>query len=65
MGWTGLATFDGQSLEPLDGRWVLVDMNLNRYLDHRESVDQAVCSSLGRGSAAANTKPVSRLLWPS
>jgi len=39
--WTGFATFDGQSLEPLDGRGVFVDMNLNRYLDHRESVDQA------------------------
>ena len=41
MGWTGFASFDGQSLEPLDGRGVFVDMNLNRYLDHRESVDQA------------------------
>ncbi len=41
MGWTGFAPFDGQSLEPLDGRGVFVDMNLNRYLDHRESVDQA------------------------
>jgi len=41
VGWTGFATFDGQSLEPLDGRGVFVDMNLNRYLDHRESVDQA------------------------
>ncbi len=40
-GWTGFATFDGQSLEPLDGRGSFVDMNLNRYLDHRESVDQA------------------------
>ena len=40
-GYTGFATFDGQSLEPLDGRGVFVDMNLNRYLDHRESVDQA------------------------
>jgi len=38
---TGFASFDGQSLEPLDGRGVFVDMNLNRYLDHRESVDQA------------------------
>jgi len=38
---TGFAPFDGQSLEPLDGRGVFVDMNLNRYLDHRESVDQA------------------------
>ncbi len=41
VGWTGFASFDGQSLEPLDGRGVFVDMNLNRYLDHRESVDQA------------------------
>jgi len=38
---SGFATFDGHSLEPLDGRGVFVDMNLNRYLDHRESVDQA------------------------
>jgi len=41
VAWTGFATFDGQSLEPQDGRGVFVDMNLNRYLDHRESVDQA------------------------
>jgi len=41
VAWTGFATFDGQSLEPLDGRGVFVDMNLNKYLDHRESVDQA------------------------
>jgi hypothetical protein len=41
VGWTGFASFDGQNLEPLDGRGVFVDMNLNRYLDHRESVDQA------------------------
>jgi len=39
--YTGFATFDGQSLEPLDGRGVFVDMNLNRYLDPQESVDQA------------------------
>ncbi len=38
---TGFAAFDDQSLEPPDGRGVFVDMNLNRYLDHRESVDQA------------------------
>ncbi len=38
---TGFAAFDSQSLEPLDGRGVFVDMNLNRYLDHREGVDQA------------------------
>ena len=29
VGWTGFAAFDGQSLEPLDGRGVFVDMNLN------------------------------------
>ncbi len=39
--WTGLALFDGQSLEPQDGRGVFLDMNLNRYLGYRESVDQA------------------------
>lgn len=39
--WTSFAAFDGQSLEPLDGRGVFVDMNLNRYLDQRENVDQA------------------------
>jgi len=38
---TGFAAFDDQRLEPQDGRGVFVDMNLNRYLDHRESVDQA------------------------
>ncbi len=40
-GWTGFAPFDGQSLEPQDGRGVFVDMNLNRYQDHRESVEEA------------------------
>jgi len=40
-GQTGFALFDGQNLEPLDGRGVFVDMNLNRYLDHRESVEEA------------------------
>jgi hypothetical protein len=39
--WTSFAAFDGQSLEPLDGRGVFVDMNLNRYLDQREDMDQA------------------------
>ncbi len=39
--WTSFAAFDGQSLEPQDGRGVFVDMNLNRYLDQRESVEQA------------------------
>ena len=38
---TGFAAFGGQCLEPLDGRGVFVDMSLNRYLDHRESVDPA------------------------
>jgi hypothetical protein len=38
---TSFAAFDGQSLEPQDGRGVFVDMNLNRYLDQRESVGQA------------------------
>jgi len=41
VAWTGFAPFDGQSLEPMEGRGVFVDMNLNRYLDHRESMDQA------------------------
>ena len=40
-GYTGFVSFDGQGLEPLDGRGVFVDMNLNRYLDQRESVDEA------------------------
>ena len=40
-GSTGFAAFDGHSLEPQDGRGVFVDINLNRYRDHRESVDQA------------------------
>jgi len=39
--WTSFAAFDGQSLEPQDGRGVFVDMNLNRYLDQRESMEQA------------------------
>ncbi len=41
VGRTGFALFNGRSLEPLDGRGVFVDMNLNRYLDHRESVQEA------------------------
>ncbi|MEE2840469.1 MAG: alpha/beta hydrolase domain-containing protein [Acidobacteriota bacterium] len=41
VSWTAFAPFDGRSLEPQDGREVFVDMNLNRYLDHRESVQQA------------------------
>ena len=39
--WTSFAALDGQSLEPQDGRGVFVDMNLNRYLDQRESMEQA------------------------
>ncbi len=39
--WTAFAPFDGRSLEPQDGRGVFLDMNLNRYLDHREGVQQA------------------------
>ena len=38
---TGFAPFDGQGLEPQDGRGVFVDMDLDRYLGYRESVDQA------------------------
>jgi hypothetical protein len=41
VNWTTFAPFDGRSLEPQDGRGVFVDMNLNRYLDHRESVQEA------------------------
>ncbi|MCH7570334.1 MAG: hypothetical protein IH919_07190, partial [Deltaproteobacteria bacterium] len=41
IGTTGFAAFDGKSLEPHDGRGIFVDMNLNRYLDYRESVEQA------------------------
>ena len=40
-GYTGFVFFDGQGLEPLDGQGAFVDMNLNRYLDQRESVDEA------------------------
>ena len=40
-GSTGFAAFDGTDVEPLDGQGSFVDMNLNRYLDQRESVDQA------------------------
>jgi hypothetical protein len=38
---TGFAPFDGEGLEPLDGRGVVVDMNLNRYRDQRETVTEA------------------------
>ncbi|MFB3108803.1 MAG: alpha/beta hydrolase domain-containing protein [Candidatus Binatia bacterium] len=41
IGTTGFAAFDGKSLEPYDGRGIFVDMNLNRYLDYRESLEQA------------------------
>jgi len=41
VSWTAFAPFDGRSLEPQDGRGVFVDMNLNRYLDHREDDQQA------------------------
>ncbi len=41
IGTTSFASFDGKSLEPHDGRGIYVDMNLNRYLDYRESVEQA------------------------
>lgn len=41
MGTTAFAAFDGKSLEPLDGRGVFVDMNLNQYPDNRETVTQA------------------------
>ena len=41
IGTTGFASFDGKSLEPHDGRGIYVDMNLNRYLDYRESIEQA------------------------
>ena len=41
IGTTGFASFDGKSLEPHDGRGIFVDMNLNRYLDYRESIEQA------------------------
>jgi hypothetical protein len=38
---TGFAVFDGENLEPLDGRGQLVDMNGNRTRDKRETVAQA------------------------
>jgi hypothetical protein len=41
VGTTGFVPFDGEGLEPLDGRGVFVDMNLNRYRDARETVEQA------------------------
>jgi len=41
VNWTGFAPFDGGGPEPLDGRGIFVDMNLNRYPDGRESLQQA------------------------
>jgi hypothetical protein len=41
VGTTGFATFAGESLEPLDGRGVFVDMNRNGYQDVRETVTGA------------------------
>ena len=41
VGTTGFAPFDGEGLEPLDGRGVFVDMNLSRYRDRRETVTEA------------------------
>ena len=40
-GYTGFVAFDGRGLEPQDGQGAFVDMKLNRYLDQRESVDEA------------------------
>ena len=41
VNWTAFAPFDSGLLEPQDGRGVFVDMNLNRYLDFRESIQMA------------------------
>ncbi len=38
---TTFAAFDGASLEPIDGRGLLVDMNENGVQDRRESVEEA------------------------
>jgi hypothetical protein len=40
-GTTAFAAFDGQKVEPLDGRGVLVDMNQNGRRDRRETVTEA------------------------
>jgi hypothetical protein len=40
-GLTSFAPFDGQSLEPLDGRLQFVDMNQNGRRDRRETVTEA------------------------
>ncbi len=41
VGVTSFQPFDGQGLEPLDGRGVFVDMDLNRYRDRRETLTEA------------------------
>ena len=41
VGSTGFAPFDGTSLEPVDGRLQLVDMNGNGRRDKRETVTEA------------------------
>ena len=41
VGQTGFAAYDGESLEPLDGRIQVVDMNGNGRRDKRETVTQA------------------------
>jgi hypothetical protein len=38
---TFFTPFDGQGLEPLDGRGLFVDMNLSRVRDFRETTEQA------------------------
>lgn len=38
---TGFARFDGEGLEPIDGRGVFVDMNRNWYRDRREPLSSA------------------------
>jgi hypothetical protein len=40
-GVTGFAPFDGTGAEPVDGRGIFVDMNLNGYHDQRENMTQA------------------------
>ena len=41
VGLTGFASYDGTSLEPLDGRLQVVDMNENGRRDKRETVTEA------------------------
>jgi len=41
VGSTGFAAFDGQSMEPLDGRLINVDMNGNGRRDKRETITEA------------------------